>query len=85
MSSPLDSIFSTSLTAAPRGNLGCALSDSLQFFMNKENWKSKFKLKSEAITKQREVKKSVKVQQFKVQILSAEIDRSKFCQKSVKT
>ena len=38
MSSPLDSTFPTSLTAAPRGNLSCALSDSLQFFMNKENW-----------------------------------------------
>ena len=47
MSSPLDSTFSTSPTAAPRGNLSCALSDSLQFFMNKENWKSKFKLKSD--------------------------------------
>ena len=46
---PLESTFITSLTAAPRGNSSCALSDSPLFFMKKEtgssqNLKSKSKV-----------------------------------------
>ena len=67
MSSPLDSTFPTSLTAAPRGNLGCALSDSLQFFDSEGNWLCKSKANSIQlqIAMHQEVKKVSKVQSSK--------------------